>query len=130
MASWRQLKPGDPYFKDWSKYRQSTRWAYRGMIRFGGFLAGTVLFLVVNERVQLLPAQAVAAVAAVLTVVGTALLGFASRTSLESLEVPCPRCDLPFLRGPTGENGFARHCLNCGLPKWAPKDPDARYPRP
>ena len=128
MASWRQLKPGDPYFNDWSRYRQSTRWAHRGMLRLGGFLAATIVFLVVNEQTQLLPTQLMAAVGVILSAVGTALLGFADRTSRESLELACPRCGLPFLRGPSGENGFARQCLNCGLPKWEPRDPDAEGP--
>lgn len=120
------MKPGDPYFHDWSRYRQSTRRAYRGMILFGGFLAGAIVFLAVNQGTQLLPTQVAAAIAGILSAVGASFLGFANRTSMETLELPCPRCGLPFLRGPAGENGFARHCLNCGLPKWAPRDPDAR----
>lgn len=32
----------------------------------------------------------------------------------------CPRCGKPFIiRASGGYNGFARKCLNCGLPKWS-----------
>ncbi len=39
----------------------------------------------------------------------------------------CPRCQKPFFRTPQSLNTnaypiFARHCVNCGLPKWAEND--------
>lgn len=39
----------------------------------------------------------------------------------------CPRCHKPFFRKPglVGKimySYFARHCMNCGLPKWAQDD--------
>jgi hypothetical protein len=33
---------------------------------------------------------------------------------------PCPRCGRPFFLTWSGCNWFARRCLHCGLPKWAP----------
>jgi predicted RNA-binding Zn-ribbon protein involved in translation (DUF1610 family) len=32
----------------------------------------------------------------------------------------CPRCGNAFYYRPFRRNGFARRCMNCGLPKWAP----------
>lgn len=38
----------------------------------------------------------------------------------------CPRCQKPFFRTPQRNTSiypiFARHCVNCGLPKWAEND--------
>jgi hypothetical protein len=33
---------------------------------------------------------------------------------------PCPSCGRPFFLTWLGNNCFARRCLHCGLPKWAP----------
>src|SRR5215208_3223340 len=33
---------------------------------------------------------------------------------------PCPRCGRPFRSKWCGNGYFARRCLHCGLPKWAP----------
>ncbi len=38
----------------------------------------------------------------------------------------CPRCAKPFLTAAVFPNVFARKCVHCGLPKWAPEDPDRR----
>ena len=32
----------------------------------------------------------------------------------------CPRCENRFFIRGFGRNHFARRCLHCGLPKWAP----------
>jgi hypothetical protein len=32
----------------------------------------------------------------------------------------CPRCGKPFHSTTWGHNGFARRCMHCHLPKWAP----------
>src|SRR5512143_2422891 len=102
MASWHRLKASDPYFRGWSEYRKATRGAYRGMKWFGAFMASAIVLLAVNEKVQLMPTAVAGVVCAVLSLVGTAILRFASATSQETLELPCPRCGQPFLRGPSG----------------------------
>jgi hypothetical protein len=35
----------------------------------------------------------------------------------------CPRCGKQFFVRWCGSNPFASECVNCGLPKWAPRDP-------
>jgi len=124
VATWRKLRRDDPYYKGWSEYREATREAYRGMKRLGAFLGAAIVLLMLNEKFQPVPTAVAGLVAAVLSALGSRMLGEAAATSKDTLELPCPRCGLPFLRGPAGENGFARRCLNCGLPKWAPRDPD------
>ena len=37
---------------------------------------------------------------------------------------PCPRCGKPYFSATLYYNSFARRCLHCGLPKWAPRDVD------
>jgi hypothetical protein len=37
----------------------------------------------------------------------------------------CPRCGYPFVRAGSFGNAWTRHCLNCGLPIWAPRNPDS-----
>jgi hypothetical protein len=35
----------------------------------------------------------------------------------------CPRCHKNFTRATWYRNPWTRHCLSCGLPRWAPNDP-------
>jgi hypothetical protein len=41
----------------------------------------------------------------------------------------CPRCRKPFYRRRFWKNDFARRCMNCGLPKWAPGPEDKSQPQ-
>jgi len=53
-------------------------------------------------------------------------------TAYKSINFTCPRCGGGFFRTwderpwrqTTRSNLFARRCMNCGLPKWAPADPE------
>jgi hypothetical protein len=35
----------------------------------------------------------------------------------------CPRCHEEFTKATWYRNAMTRHCLSCGLPRWAPDDP-------
>ena len=37
---------------------------------------------------------------------------------------PCPRCGETFFRRWWHNHAFARRCMHCDLPKWAPADPE------
>src|SRR5262245_29710060 len=121
MPRWRALRPRDPYYQAWLSYRRETRSAYRGMVHLGGFVALAIVLLVIHDKAHA-PTIVGVILAALLGAVGRRLFNVASLTSEASLDLPCPRCGQPFLRGPSGANGWARRCLNCGLPKWAPGD--------
>jgi hypothetical protein len=47
---------------------------------------------------------------------------FASQPPIKWL---CPRCGRRFFSASWYTNGLASGCVHCGLPKWAPNDPDA-----
>ena len=110
----RDLSPGDPYYDAWQEYRRISR---RSLVRvllffYGGF--GLTVALV--EMIFPTAPQWVGLVAGAPWLVPTIL------TSQGPIRWLCPRCGHAFLSGRWGHNAFARRCLHCGLPKWAPRD--------
>ena len=47
-------------------------------------------------------------------------------THLRLMHWPCPRCGRSFHVSWLYGNPFARRCVNCGLPKWTPKQKAAK----
>ena len=124
MPFWMQLKPGDPYYEAWYEYREGTKLAHRGIWDLGMYFLALMVLGLVYESTDF-PGRHI--VAYILGAVGTAYLGRllyrADAMSQQALYLPCPRCGQAFLKGPSGHSGFARRCVNCNLPKWAPRDP-------
>ena len=115
----RDLVPTDPYFAAWHEYVRTRR---KGtflplMLFFGGAVVTSIVIdgLAPNTPPLFIPLAMVPFVLAAIV------------TSQPLVRWPCPRCAKPFMswsRG--GYNGFTRRCLNCGLPKWAPRDPSTQ----
>ena len=113
MRSRRDLRRTDPYFEPWDGYRQIVRAGYLQLLALLVGVAALVVVMVVGDRFRLweLPLAAIA----FQFLVDRLITPFSERGDAkgwESIEWPCPRCGRPFLRGPTGFNGFARRCLN------------------
>jgi hypothetical protein len=63
---------------------------------------------------------------AFLFAVGLPLFGVITAAHLKRMFWACPRCGRPFHLGWFYGNPFARRCVHCGLPKWAPKQEPAQ----
>lgn len=117
----RDLTASDPYHDAWQEFRRISR---RSLLRFflfffGGFgltWAG-VGTLFPNAPGWLGPAAAVPWLVALIV------------SNQAPLRWPCPRCAKRYFSTTWGYNTWARRCLNCGLPKWAPRDVDPNYGR-
>ena len=108
------LNDSDPYTPAWIRYANAQR---STLLSVGLFLGGGGLS------------------ALLVTALGTSAPGWlwpvamlpwiiaAIAKSQAAVRAPCPRCDKPFHSTSWGHNAFARRCLHCGLPKWAPEDP-------
>jgi hypothetical protein len=124
MGSWRDLRSRDPYYASWAGYRQIARAGHLRWLAVLPAMAVAVVLLELGDRVGLWAVPlAVIAFPPVVEGLLDRLLAKGEAQAQKSIAWPCPRCAKPFLRGPTGSNGFARRCLNCGLPKWSPRDP-------
>jgi hypothetical protein len=113
----RDLVPGDPYYDAWHEYGRVWR---RSLVLFavsfwGGsaLTAGLVGVFFPAAPVWITPVLILPWVAA------------AAMAGQAPIRWRCPRCARPFFSTTWFRNGFARRCLHCGLPKWAPRDPDA-----
>lgn len=100
------------YAPAWARYRRLRRDSWLGILAF--YLAG-IAFAGAPK-----PAAWGLGVVVAAAVCGVFITGY-RQTSWR-----CPRCHQPFFtrrwRWCTFHNVFARRCLNCGLPKWAPHD--------
>ena len=120
----RDLKTSDPYYAQWMAY-QRVQWRSLALVILlfwgGAGLSAIVLAAIVPHA----PLWAWPAV--VLPWVIAAIVA-----SQPAITAPCPRCGKPFhmtfwyRSGSTSwyHNGFARRCVHCALPKWAPRDPE------
>ncbi len=114
----------DGYARQWSEYRRRRRLA------FGLALAMApvaVLWVLAGDRPALEP---LAVAVSFVWLIGAAVSGWRFG------RFPCPRCTRPFgmtsgkdwalsLPGDRLRMLLSPRCLHCGLPKWAPRDPDA-----
>lgn len=101
-----------PYAAAWRGYRRRDRWVRVTLLGFplGGVLLGMLLNRLFNA--ELLP----------WSVLGWA--GLVVVTTHRARALPCPRCGASFYSSRLSYNMLARRCMHCGLPKWAPSDPD------
>lgn len=63
---------------------------------------------------------------ALVLAVASPMLVILSVTHLRRMLWPCPRCGRPFHASWCYGNLFARRCVHCGLPKWAPMQKPAK----
>jgi len=110
----RDLKAEDPYYAQWMEYR-CVQWRSLGLVLllfWGGAVSTALLATLVRGAPQW------AWVAAVLPWAIAAIVA-----SQPPIRTPCPRCGKPFHSTFWYYNRFARRCVHCRLPKWAPRDP-------
>ena len=99
----------------WDEYRRRRNLFW---FAFFGYLPLVALVGVLSFRVfsTFAPAM-IAAIAGVLVLVIAAQ---------RALRFRCPRCGELFFKKWMDQNGFARRCLHCGLPKYADPTPGSR----
>ena len=115
----RDLLPADPYFDKWMMLGRVWRRSLALFVLF--FWGGPILTTVILEpRWPNPPALVVVALLAPWVIAAIVV-------SQAPVRWPCPRCGKPFYKTFWAYNPFARRCLHCKLPKWAP-GPDAADP--
>jgi hypothetical protein len=116
----KDLRPGDPYYAAWHEYSRARRraWILFPLLFWGGTaLAFGIQDTWFPSEPWLVPVLMAPSVIAAIVV------------GHSGARWRCPRChELFFAAGMVG-NAFARRCMHCGLPKWAPKDPDGTSQR-
>jgi len=108
----RDLSAGDPYYRQWVEYQRVRR---RSIILFLLLFYGGGGLSVVLVQTLLPRAPLWAGPASVLPWAVAAIV-----VSQAAVRVPCPRCGKPFHVTFWYHNAFARRCVHCRLPKWAP----------
>lgn len=118
----RDLKSSDPYCAAWRDYaRVRTRSLVLPIALFyGGAAVTAVLAAAIGDGAPdwLWPAAFVP------------WLGAAILTGQPGIHVACPRCGKAFHSTSWYSNAYARRCVHCRLPKWAPRDPDEHVGAP
>lgn len=99
----RGLPPNSPW-----RYLQTGEWVF--WLLFVGFIPG--VFVLVSLLDLFLDSDALFAVVAVPWMVAFFVVG------MRLARFRCPRCGKPFMRTWWYHNGFTRHCVHCGLPRW------------
>lgn len=103
-----------PYATFW---RQKRRWLRAcGVLLLAYFPAGYLAY-----QLERLIGGAVPVALATFYLVALAL----AVSFFSAVVFRCPRCGALFIRNKTWANPAATHCMNCGLPRGAPFDPDA-----
>ena len=96
---------------NWDELKQRNRWTW---IFFIGLfvVAGSIGMLLTHLFDSEIPAAALA----------FGWMGIFIFNTLRIAPFRCPRCQKPFFGGWLRRTGFARHCLHCGLRKYAKDD--------
>ena len=96
-------------------------------LRFLRRLGNPLPFIVVSLSVGVITPFAMPPFGNVWVVVGTSLITVPGLVlALARLvRLPCPRCQRPLIPFPGGTKEEPEHCVHCGLPHFAPFDPDA-----
>jgi hypothetical protein len=106
----------------WQEYRKRRNLA---LFAFLGYMPVAFVFALVTIR--LFHTTTPAFIAA------SSWMMFHVVASMRFTSVRCPRCHKWFFRKWWYHNGFARRCVHCGLPKYAPlnsEQTDARLQKP
>ena len=108
----RDLVIGDPYYQAWQDYsRVWRRSLFLIIVLF--YCVNFVLLWIVGTMFPMAPKW----VLPICLALGTAPAVIVSQAPIQW---PCPRCGKPFHKTKWGYSGFARRCMHCRLPKWAP----------
>jgi hypothetical protein len=110
---WSDLRSGDPYYNAWVEYRRIGKRSYG--LALAIFFGGAILVSVVLD---LLVPNAPGSLWLVLMI---PLFFVSGRYNHRARNRLCPRCGEPFHWKGLYYNDFARRCVRCGLPKWAPR---------
>ena len=111
-----------PYAAVWRRYRY---WSWAFWLVFVAYLPALALL---HRALGPMPESgSVIFVAALAWMIAFAVIGYRKGN------FACPRCGELFFRkfdarpwrADWRHNPFARRCMHCGLPKWAPRDPNA-----
>jgi len=142
----RDLRPSDPYWSQWVQFRALRRRALVTTVLFPiavllVFPATVVLLEVVAEFLGLAKEGSTLPAWIITVLFGAMVAPWLREAVATPCSWRCPRCELPFLtpesfgtpqvRGShaSGVNPFwpmVQLCVNCGLAKWTPRNPDNR----
>jgi hypothetical protein len=108
----RDLQPSDVYYDQWQQFaRVRSRSLALFLLLFWG---GPVLTTIIAEPLWPHPPGGAVALLIAPWVIAAIVV------SQHPIQWRCPRCRKPFHKTFWYYNGFAKRCLNCRLPKWAP----------
>jgi hypothetical protein len=144
----KDLRPRDPYWRAWRRFRR-IRW--EAALAFLVLAAAVILLAKLSWLFDPRTYSVHPGTPSGDAIVWVTHLAFGALVVVPSVYYGvarpshwnCPRCGLPFFLSaePSGRTGegmpqlmplwpLVQLCVNCGLPKWAPRDPDPTIIRP